>query len=539
MSFKIRTLVVLSLLTAVPAHAFFIDGSGNFGLKAETRSNPDFQKDHGTYQATQMSVDVNGEIRANDRASFHLRLGIFEDPSSAYLGDSSKPKDCTPRRTDSGTNDTSCEGRPQSTLDSGHTDYKPVIREAYAKYAFNYCLLSAGRRSRDVGLGILHSSGKKPFDTDASIFDGVTCDVNIQKQQDLGFAFGVDKLQETGAWNQNPYDSPTVDTDEQTKYKSRSRGFGTNDGSDDMDQIFFSITYDDLKTKNPGAFAKQVGIYFSNILSDDTKTDVKFFDLYTGLYFGSVAFKNDILFRMGKTADSNVVGIGGQRLGSDGYEASNNVQSVGLAGNLEYTVAKSGASIGPQEFNEGNFERHVAFIEYAYAPGDKDGYYTGAVGSAIDEGKRDNKAKAMPFHRNFKPAMLMFNGKPSSRYLNKPGIYNTDRFMNASLLAGGYRYESQARGNIEAKLITARLLESMPGEVHDYWDTQTTTDRPIGYYGTNLGYELDLAYTYQYRKEVEIGGGLAGGLPGSAWRTSTESNVGPSIGVMGSFALKF
>ena len=93
--------------------------------------------------------------------------------------------------------------------------------------------------------------------------------------------------------------------------------------------------------------------------------------------------------------------------------------------------------------------------------------------------------------------------------------------------------------DIIGKMKVSALLESMPGEVHDYWDTQTTTDRPIGYYGTNLGYELDLAYTYQYRKEVEIGGGLAGGLPGSAWRTSTESNVGPSIGVMGSFALKF
>lgn len=543
--FKAASLTVMGLVASSPGQAFFLDGDGHYGLLGETRVAPDFQKDNGTYQATRVSFDLNGEVRANDRASFNLRLGLSDDPSTQFFGDTAKPQSCEPRRS---TNEnapatTACDGRSQSAVDHGYENYRPVIREAYAKYAFNYCLLTAGRRSRDVGLGAFLNSGKNAFDTDASIFDGVTCDVNMQKHQDLGFTFGYDKLQETGTWIDNPYDNPVRDpsSSAEANFDARVNRFGANANSDDMDQLFFGITYDDLKTKGPGSFSKQVGIYFANILSDIAKTDVKFFDLYTGFYFGKFSLKNELIFRLGKSADPAVVAMGGQRTDSslEGNPTTNNLNSVGLAGKLEYTITKSGASLGPEEFNEGNIRRHLVFSDYAYAPGDADGYYNNKLISNSDSNLRNSQAKAMPFHKNYHPAMLFFNGRSTSRKYNIGGVYNAERLMNAALYSLGYRYENMESGNFEVKIISGRLLELAPSDVIAAYNATTDTSRPMGFYGGDLGYELDMMYTYSYQREVNLGLGLAAALPGKAWQVSSIEQPTMGFGLLGSFAIKF
>lgn len=568
--FDKRVLVLASSLgfSATAAHAFFLDGNGYFGLRGATIVNPDFQKDHGTYQATEVAFDLNGEIRANDRASVNLRLGLSDSRDSMYLGDKAKPGQCEPRRNSSGQTDSSCDGRYQGAVSPGYSEYKPVIREAYAKYAFNYCLLTAGRRSRELGMGILYSAGKNPFDTEASVFDGVTCDVNIQKQQDLGFSFGFDKLQETGTFTNNPYDYPVQDANKESYYNkdnhfTDANHYGANSPTDDLDQYFFGINYDDRKTKVAGSFAKQVSIYFSNILGSETKTDVKYLDLYTGFFWGNLAFRNEFVFRMGRSAAPDTVAIGGKRRDDDGNPSTNNVSSTGFAGLFDFTLAKSGASIGPAEFNEGNATRHALILNYAYAPGDANGYYQdrssapAATNAAIGETKRDPHATAMLFNKNYKPAMLMFNGKYTSKYLNTGGVFNSQQVTNVALYSLGYRYENQESGNFEMKIITGRLLQSMPSDVKAWYDTIPTyvdsyitidgkphTEnrpyaRPLGYKGNDLGYELDLMYTWQYRREVELGAGVAGALPGKAWEVSSDNKPAAQIGLQGTFGLRF
>lgn len=536
---------VLLLSTATQSQAFFLDGGGHVGLLGETRVAPDFQPDNGMYQATRLSVDLRGEVRANDRASFNLRLGLTDDPMGLYLGDSAKPKTCEPRRSPvtGQPADSHCNDRNQSVVDTGYQSFSPVIREAFGKYAFNYCILTAGRRSRDVGLGVLLDSGDKPFDQDASIFDGVTCDVNMQKHQDLGFSFGVDKLQETGQWLNNPYDNPISNPKEEADFNSRSRAFGPNDSSDDMDQLFFGINYDDLKSKVPGSFSKQVGIYFSNILSQDSKTDVKFFDLFTGFYFGKFALKNEVVFRLGKSADPALVAMGGQR-SVDGTIAVNNTNSIGLAGTLEYTVVKSGAALGPEEFNEGSLRRHVVFSDYAYAPGDADGYYTDVGKATADletygEARRDRKAKAMAFHRNYHPAMLFFNSRGNSNKYYTGGVFDPTRVMNTAIYSLGYRYENMETGNIEVKMIGGRLVEVVPDDLVKYYNASAVDERPMGFYGADLGYELDFTYSYHYQKEVDLGVGVAAAMPGKAWQSSKTQTPRTGFGLQGNFAIKF
>ncbi len=540
------SVLAFGLTNSIPAQAFFLDGNGHYGLIGETRIAPDFQKGNGLYQATRVSFDLNGEVRANDRASFNLRLGLNDNQGHLFLGDTAKPQTCEPRRssTTGEPADTSCSGRNQSVFDSGYASLTPVIREAYGKYAFNYCLLTAGRRSRDVGIGAFLNSGKRPFDTDASVFDGVTCDVNMQKHQDLGFTFGFDKLQETGTWLNNPYDSPVADVKRQNDFNNKTGKFGSDESSDDMDQLFFGITYDDLKTKGPGSFAKQVGIYFANILSTDSKTDVKFFDLYTGFYYGKFSLKNELIFRLGKSADPAAVALGGKR-SSDEEILANNLSSMGVAGKLEYTIMKSGASLGPEEFNEGNLRRHLLFADYAYAPGDADGYFydeanADARNTAIGEIKRENnRVQAMAFHKNYHPAMLFFNSRSPSRKYALGGVFNPERVMNAALYSLGYRYENMETGNFEIKAVTGRILETAPGSIVNYLNSTTDSARPIGFYGADLGYELDMMYTYQYQREVELGLGAAVASPGKAWKTSSVTDPQMGFGLLGSFAIKF
>jgi len=554
---KLRQLAFISATTLAafiqgsPAQAIFLDGNGHYSLRGETQTNPGYRSDTGTYQAIEQNFSLDGEARLNDRSSFFMQFRLF-DENNAYLGDTPKPRECPVRRkagSTTGETEEDCTGRFQNTGDPAYQDYTPRVTEAYARYAFDYCLLEAGRRSREWGLGMFMSANKGAFDRDATRYDGVDCHINVQKSQTLGFRLGYDKLAETGSFVDNPYDSPRSDSTLETDFNARADQFGPNSGSDDIDQIFFAIEFDDRKTNQGAALLKNIGIYFANISSSSgnpSKTDLKYLDLYTGFYLTNVTFKNELLFRLGKSADPNWSYLGG-KLESDGEPAANKLQAIALAGSLEYTFSRSGAVVGPAEYRQGNLTRHLAFIDYAYAPGSKNGYFKDKAGTSNElnedtgDNQRDATATALAFHRNFHPALLLFNGKPGQQQNQRiDGVYDPTRVMNATLFGTGYRYESLENGNFEVKFITGSLNQvadakskayydrcyqtrtNMSAEDQSYCDTNFTGDpssaRPIGFFGKSLGYELDLTYSRTVGKEIDLG--VAGGviLPGDAFK---------------------
>jgi len=564
----ILAVTLTPISAAMPAHAIFLDGNGHYSLRGETQTNPGFRSDTGTYQAIEQNFSLDGEARLNDRSSFFMQLRLF-DENNAYLGDAPKPKECPVRRkagSTTGETEEDCTGRFQNTGDPGYKDYTPRITEAFARYAFDYCLLEAGRRPREWGLGMFMSAGKGAFDRDATRYDGVDCHVNIQKSQTLGFRFGYDKLAETGSYVDNPYDSPRSDTTLENDFNSRTDRFGPTRGSDDIDQIFFSIEFDDRKTNQGAAFLKNIGIYFANVSSasgNPSKTDLKYLDLYTGFYLTNLTFRNELLFRLGKSADPNWSYLGG-KLESDGEPASNKLQAIGLAGSLEYTMSRSGAVVGPAEFRQGNFTRHLVFLDYAYAPGSKNGYFKDKGGTSnelnedLGDNQRDANATALAFHRNFHPALMLFNGKPGQQQDQRiDGVYDPGRVMNATIFGTGYRYESLENGNVEVKFITGSLNQTADSKLKAYYDRcyQTRTSmtpedqsycdtnfagspsssRPIGFFGKSLGYELDLAYSRNIGKEIDLG--ISGGaiIPGDAFK-ERKSGTPPTGFVVQSFA---
>jgi hypothetical protein len=434
------------------------------------------------------------------------------------------------------------------------------VTEAYAEYGFEYCLLQVGRRGRDWGLGVFLDSGHDPFDQSYSVFDGVTCDINIQKNQALGFKVGWDRLAETGG-----------NIDVGIPNGQDGNTYGSSKSSDDMDQMFFAIEYDDRKANKGASFNKQVGIYYAKAFarSDDeitvngevrdikSKTDISFADLYTGFYFPNFAIRNEVIFRLGKTTDPAWSRYGGVSTDSaDGQAPRNTIDAIGVAGDLTFTFNNSGSYIGPEEFHQGNASNHEIFMEYAYAPGDRDGYYP----EGAEKGKpsrRDNlgsakKVKAMAFHRNYKPALILFNANPELDKMRIDGIFDPGRVMNATVLATGYRYNSLAYGNFGFKFISASLNSGIPDEIKqeilaeeaaekaasDEGDAHERKQRPVGFHGTHLGYELDLTYSKYIGKEVELGGAGAVAIPGVAWRTGKDDPQ-ISYSVLGNLIFRF
>ncbi|MBM4250943.1 MAG: hypothetical protein FJ146_03155 [Deltaproteobacteria bacterium] len=552
--------LLLTLLPTPSAKAFWSSGSGHYGLRGSTETAPAFQKNTGTFQAIEQSFLLTGEARVNDQLSTFLELRLFEDLRRAYLGNVGQPADCAGRP--GATVSEQCANQHQSTGEPGYRPYSPNITKAYVRYAFDYCILEAGRRGRQWGLGMLLDDGTRPFAQQISAFDGVTCNVNIQKSQTLGFSLGYDKLAETGSpvdpnWNNYPGQAAGTGNAPATA----GRTFGAYDPYDDLDQYFFTIEYDDRKANAGATFTKQVGVYFAQILGKPYKTqyvmtdpnnpttgsqlkeiggdatDLKFLDLYTGFYLGDLALRNEVLFRMGKSMDPNWLYLGGSY--GVAQPVTNNLDSVAVAGDFEWTIAHSGAPVGPIEFNKGDMTRHLVFFNYAYAPGNEEGYRTfdtaptvagldPSVASKLTKSSRSNNVKAIQFHRNFKPALLLFNAQPNSDTLIVDGAFNPSRFVNATLFATGYRYESMENGNFEVKLLTANLNEGVPTEIQQYYtaikdSAVDTGSRPAGFYGRSLGWELDLSYTFKFGRDAEIGASLATALPGKAWQTRTDT----------------
>ncbi len=473
-------ILLMSFGFAGPASALFLDANGYYGIRGEIRPDPTFDEDAERHQAFEHSFRFTLDGRLHEKANVLLELRLMDDLRRAYVGD-----EAIGAETAAGT-------ETQDPLFPQYRPFTPEITKVYVRYAFDYCILEAGRRGRDWGMGIFLDSGTDPFETDQSIFDGVSCDVNIQKFQTLGFSFGFDKLQES-----NLATSPL------TKVTRR----GATVRGDDLDQLFLSIMYDDRKANQGASVTKQIGLYFAYITENHFDTSLKIIDLYTNLNVGPFKWDNEFIFRIGDSENPLMKRLGGYApLTSGGQLKKNNMGGIAAAGKLEYEFNRSGELKGPEEFHEGNFSRHVLFADYAYAPGDADGYEK-------DTTKRPTDAKAFNFHRNFKPALILFDEPEEVDGLAIDGVYNPDYVMNAKIFGLGYRFENTSWGNFEAKILTAFLNEGMPANLKS-----AVTTRTIGYGGKDLGYELDLKYEYAINRHAKLGLNGAFAVGGDAWR---------------------
>lgn len=534
------------------ASAIYLDGEGYYSLLGMTETSPGQLPNRGMQQAIRQNFRLLGEARLNEKSSVFLEFRLF-DSRTGYLGDNGRPRQCNSGYTvqkDENNNkryerNESCDSWPQDTGEPGYDPYTPRVTQIYARYAFEYCLLDAGRRGRDWGMGIFLNSGRGPFDQDASIFDGVTCNVNLQKAQTLAFSVGFDKLSETGRDLNNPFNLPMPaqpksgvtdeSSTERQKFSERKTKGGSARNSDDLEQYFITIEFDDRKANAGAAFTKDIGFYLANVVGHDGGTDIKFLDLYTAFFLNDLTFRNEVLFRLGKTVDPNWIRLGG-KYDPDPDEPSklnpNKLQSIGFAGLFDYTLSRSGSFVGPAEYNKGDANRHALLLDYAFAPGDADGYRPVA-----DANSRNNNVTAIAFHRNYKPALILFNGHSGLDDMHADGIFDADRLVNVTLVGFAYRYESINAGNFDVKLISGSLEQKIPSDIAEsYFNSDV---RPVGYAGRTLGYELDLKYGKAIGRDLELGLAAGALLPGKAWQTERENSASNNLMLQSSVAFKF
>ncbi len=488
-------LVLACFFSSASSQAFVLTGEGHLGLEAQFRSKPTTQDGEDSLRGIRHNFRLGLEGVISDKASFFTELRITENLRDAYLGSDGVSRECQNE------NSPRCANRSQDPAEPGYDAYKPVLTELYAQVALEYCILKAGRRARNWGLGLLYDDGKKPFDTDRSVFDGVSCNLNLDKMQNLGFEVGYDFLRET-----NPDlagTSPIANT-------------GVTSKDDDLHQLFVSMTVDDRKKKADSFFRKNIGIYFAYIFGGDFDTKLSVADVYTDLYIGGVRWQNEVVFRFGDSANPQFSRYGSSDAGSNDADVS----ALGLGGEVSYTIAEKGSYDGPKELERGSFQSHGVKAVYALASGDKDGY--GAAAS------RDDEAEAMYLHRNYKPAMLLFNGPSALDGLNKDGIYNADQVTNAYLFGLGYEYKNLKIGTFGLTVLGAQLQEDATAAAKA---AASSTTPVFGFGGKDLGFEIDLSYTRKMGKYANVGVEVGYLLPGDAWELYNGSEPEEVFGV--------
>lgn len=486
-------------------NGFFVSGEGHYSARAQWRTDPRMSPEGRSHQALEQSFRLFADTRFNEKSSIFLELRLFDDPRNAYLGDT-VAEDAAPFT------DTNSTSYYQNPYHPRYKSFVPSVTQAYARYAFDYCILEAGRRSRDWGLGILHNSGKNPFSSNYSLYDGVSCRVNIQKSQNIGFYASYDKLAES------LYKKEGTTT---------SVANGVNSKASDMYQYTFTVELDDAKQQGSNHnFHKQIGFYYAHIDSGDVSkggsgTDLNFIDIYFNFMLPKISLisKSEFLFLFGENAAGSAE-FGGKE-DSDKIVVNKVTSVVAFATNLEWSFWRSGSYIGPKEYKQGDFARHVIFADIALAPGDGQGYYSSSVASSgIRKSDRPNtKAKAFKFNPNYKLALIMFNGRSQIDGFKVDGVFDPNSLMNTRVFSLGYRYESLSIGNIEGRVTHGRLIANVPTAVSTYYTSNPAVERPIGFYSKNLGVEVDVSYTLPFGKAFEFG--VSGGylFAGDAWKT--------------------
>ncbi|MCY4443397.1 MAG: hypothetical protein OXC44_01170 [Proteobacteria bacterium] len=271
-------------ISSTPVHATFFDATGAAGIRSGRHFNTNAGLSSSTrdYQATEKHFHLNLEVKPGDLVSVYSDIRFWPTMKSVqYMGDHY-----------GSSRDYELDYEENLTSPAEQRWYKPLnptVTQLYFEAATRYCLFSVGRRGRDLGLGIFLDSGQDPFDTTQNTFDGISCDVNTGSWRRLGVSLGADKLREGSPLHKE----------------------------DDAHQLYASISYDDRQIYDGLPVRKQISLYFAYLDSVSPyslgKVGDRYFDIFTGLYWGYFSLEAEGLIRMGEASGKSWEKLGGRR----------------------------------------------------------------------------------------------------------------------------------------------------------------------------------------------------------------------------------
>jgi hypothetical protein len=236
-------------------------------------------------------------------------------------------------------------------------------------------------------------------------------------------------------------------------------------------------------------------------------------DIYSRLRYGSMALEGEFLYPNGSTESAQYSQMGGtgacatdvSRAQKDLMCSSASIDWVSALFKARYQFSSSGseATLSSTDAVQrrgvpaaNRRESHSAGMWLGFASGDADAFKNGNGG--VNMGV---------MHPNVRPSLLMFSGLK----VQEPGMPGAT-VANAIFARGDYTFESPTSGAVTPSLVWGMLRETRSADAgKSLADTEG-----VGRY-SDLGFELQVSYSYITTDFLKLGADLSFWKPGAAW----------------------
>ncbi|MFZ9520852.1 MAG: hypothetical protein ACO3A4_10270 [Silvanigrellaceae bacterium] len=358
------------------------------------------------------------------------------------------------------------------------------VNQAYVEYMADVGRFQAGRIPRHWGLGVWLDDTWKPEGGSISTSDAISYAVDFS----------------TRLWA--------------TAYWEKISEGSLSSRSDDADALTGEILLsDDMTDGGATGVSRKLGIAFSKYDHSDSSTELKILDIFGEFAFGRLGLGAELNWPTGKTSSFNFDSLGGESAVANGPTYSRESQTVEGLNILVRAGYQLGGGAAPGDMTSkisqteaARRRRPTSQVAGSQIINLLGGFSRGDADAFANVKTKDSRITGVPMHPNVRPAFLMFN--PLSQDIaGMPGTL----VRNVVFGKAEYSYESPTFGMIAPAVVFARLDQT----------NSKTTDGTASVGGNgNLGFEVDLTYSYRTMDGVRFS--LDGGLwvPGGAWETS-------------------
>ena len=376
------------------------------------------------------------------------------------------------------------------SLDAGRGEKREELKvsRAFVQYESSEAgRFRAGRIPRNWGLGIWMDDTWKPEGGTRSTSDAVSYMVDFPSA-----------LTVTGYW------------------EKISEGLLSSRG-DDADALTVEIMIpDEIIDIGASGLNRNLGLAFSKYDHSDSGTEIRVLDIFGIFSYGRVGFEGEINWPNGSTKSLAYASAGGDSKQCPEISNPNNkyvtcdaqsVDGLNILMRARYQlgggVAALDKSVKLSQTESARSRRPTSQVAESQILSVTAGYSKGDSDAFEGVTQPDSKVSGLPMHPNVRPALLMFN--PLSEVV--PGMPGAI-VQNVIFSRLDYSYESPTFGMITPALVFARLDKLNK--------TSAVNAKTVGTVN-NLGFEVDLTYSYRTMDGVRLS--LDGGLwvPGGAW----------------------
>ncbi|MEN9530365.1 MAG: hypothetical protein RI932_2238 [Pseudomonadota bacterium] len=482
---------VYSALALVPfclfehAHAATAQVYGQAALVGEFISNmpPNLSELKGL--RVPLGLTIEGRASSNLGVFLDLRFNANQYPKTAFsLGNSEDTK------IDSALSGAEV-GHPYATSWTSTQKRETLkVNQAFVQYDSSEAgRFRAGRIPRQWGLGIWLDDEWKPEGGTRSVSDAVSYTVDFPSA-----------LSVTGYWEKF------------SEGRLSSRG-------DDADALTAEILIsDELTDAGSSGLSRKLGLAFSKYDHSDSGTELRILDIFGIFSYGRMGLEGEVNWPTGKTKSLAFASVGGES--KECPETSNpqklfiscdsqTVDGLNILLRARYQIGGGLASADRtakiSQTEAARQRRPTSQVTDSQVLSLTGGYSKGDSDAFENVTSRDSRITALPMHPNVRPAFLMFS--PLST--NVPGMPGA-LVRNVVFARADYSYESTF-GMLTPAVVYARL---------DSLNRKTTADEKKVGTVNNVGFEVDINYSYRTMDGIRLS--VDGGLwvPGGAWETS-------------------